>query len=779
MKTKHSFIHIGMLLTLMFAACGESDSPNVEHEKPTPNYPTTGTVTFNQSGGDATPQNPAVAKAGKPVSITLTQTSTYKDPDGSTYTCEPKATVNLTAKADIVKAKTLKELLNISQTDSHIDAKGSNPLTWQTRQTFSVGPQTVDFDLQHQVYTHVDSHGRNIEMPYLKLMPAQHGEANSEEQTRAANPHHVAVTGIKLTPLTPQTRGTYTTSQEYLVRVAFTVTVQSANEEANSQQTLSFVVEYVGVVETLNEYPDPTMAFDFYTSPTSGTANSQSPFEMRSADTPMLIEFPQVAQYSYFDLKQLQTQLVKREPKAYTRIEMEKDTLWVETKDELTTKKLGDIVNTTNGDAPTTHAGKQTMEIGGQTLNISWAYETYPNIEVEGNDVALPYLKLEAPQLLNVQVNEKPNITKAGKTYKVYEVVATMRQEIATVNAPQSQSQSVEYIVKYTAAQEVKLVSVEYRKGYKWFEPHDNIPLTIRYVIYRVRIYSTGEIITDEFWSGASTIERFDSISNFDGRSVVSIYKSSRPTVDFYYLGGGVLSDKILRKYHICYGKMAVPDLSQLNCNIHDLEYTISVPGEWADYIGYDAKFDPDNPVEDWYTRDIGRRSWVSLFYHNDDYMLRAYTTGIRFYDRFLYIDGRLIDFLDEKMTYDHQFKVDDITMPTGEPAKVFTNEFRSKYLGRDFYCATIDTVYQYSTPPEYTEYIPAKPSLVKHSSQSIPKSIATSTSTNSNSWTVRFGGIPGRKSPSTNWQDAINAVPRDFKGPINIVPGITEVKGQ
>lgn len=77
--------------------------------------PTTGDITVSKSGDMATPENPAKSEAGKPATITLSQKASYKDPDGSVYSCEPKATVTLTTKEPIVKAKSLAELTTIQQ----------------------------------------------------------------------------------------------------------------------------------------------------------------------------------------------------------------------------------------------------------------------------------------------------------------------------------------------------------------------------------------------------------------------------------------------------------------------------------------------------------------------------------------------------------------------------------------------------------------------------------------------------------------------------------------
>ena len=80
---KHYFRTLSFLaLTLFFMTACSDDS--------TPKIPTTGTMTISQSGSTATPQNPAKSSAGTPAAVTLSQKSSYNDPDGSVYTLNPK-----------------------------------------------------------------------------------------------------------------------------------------------------------------------------------------------------------------------------------------------------------------------------------------------------------------------------------------------------------------------------------------------------------------------------------------------------------------------------------------------------------------------------------------------------------------------------------------------------------------------------------------------------------------------------------------------------------------
>ena len=676
-----------------FSACG-GDDPEVI---PTPPNPTEkpGEVTFsignNGSGtitGTGTSSDPVVVEQGKTAELAIGQESRYTDPDGTVFNCKPKATIKLSLPEETLYVKDLKTLLTVKENSKVQSEKKEGEVTLkQTVQKFDVGGKEITFDLAHEIYTHLNSQKKNIEMPYIKVNPAQYGKASAD--TRSA----VAVTGIRLTPRVPQTRATVTDSATYDVNVSFNLDLESVNTKAADPQNLSFEVNFTSVVTTSNEVPDPSLSYAFSISQLEGTTSQTSPYVIDGGKT-LSIEWSQDAQYSYYSVAQKQMVEVKYAPKAHMTLSTTQDTLWIDSKDELAEQQIGDVNSNISGENPILNAYTQAIEFGEQQLNLAWNYETYPNIEVEGNDVALPYLKLEAPQLLNVQVNEKPDITKAGKTYKVYEVVATMRQEIATVNAPQSQSQSVEYIVKYTAAQEVKLVSVEYRKGYKWFEPHDKVRWSVKYVVYRDRTYSTGEVITDEFWSKESTVG-LDCRININGpKQANEIYVDN----DIYYLGGGIVSDTIHRS-RIYYIKTAVPNLNNLKTVETSKNEILNVKaGTWDKYRSDKAFFDPSSPQEGWYQAVVGTYSVYRLKYNTK--FIVTYDQSVNYYDRFLYLDNQLIDFLDYDIEHEYQFRNEDITMPTGEPAKVFTLECNATYLGMDFYSACVDTVYQYTTPP-------------------------------------------------------------------------------
>jgi len=485
-----------------------SCSSGGEGELPDPK--TLGDVSYNISHtggtGNGTASSPAVATAQTPAQIDLSQKSTYNDPDGSTYECEPRASVKLSAANAAIDANSIAELTTIKESSS-TTAEGTNPVTKHTVQTFTIGKQTITFDLQHEVYTHTDSHNRTVEMPYLRLSNAHHGAAQAKETRAAAtaateggssDSSPIAVTGIRLTPLS--TRGSVTTQQPYHVSVSFTVDVNSENTDDTQQQTLAFQVEYDATVETTTEFPDPATSFTYHAEATHGSKSTQSPWKMTQGMTEMTVEWDQQSTYTYFDVET--TQVVSHEPKATMSLHLT-DTVWVEQIDDITKVTATEPEISETGETPIVTAGKISFNIGGQVISVDWSYDAFKEVEIGDYYVAWPYLMLGTPEVVDVSVSEVAGAKVPNKDAKLYEVTARIKQHLETKNVPESEqiSQDVEYVVQYFAALEVKLVDVKYRKGYEWLAPHDNIMLCARYIVYRDRTYSTGETFTDTFYS--------------------------------------------------------------------------------------------------------------------------------------------------------------------------------------------------------------------------------------------------------------------------------------
>ena len=727
-KHRHFWLMSSVFFTVLgFLACGGSDdSDNDGPNPPTPAVENVGEVSFsitNVSGsGSGTASDPIVAQSGDTLSMAITQKSSYTDPDGKVFTCEPKAVVKIFTPGDTLYVKDLKTLLAVSeQSNKQSQSAGTNMKTIQRQQKFSVGGQEVTFDLSHDIYTFINSQNTSVEMPYVKLGAAKYGAAQtSEAETRGIA---AAVATIRLTPLTDFTRGgTITESTAYAVDVSFTIDIESVNTKSANPQTLSFDVNFVGVVETTTEIPDPTTDISYELSHKSGTTSTVSPYSVTIGE-PFSLEWQQTVTYQYYDVDDRAIMQVKYEPKAYVHIDAIKaDTIWVTDISELEkATKSKPVINST-GDNPIENTGSLAFTVAGRDVSLNWGYHSYNPLKVEGADVNLPYLALTAPQISNVKVVEVPNGVLVGKKGKLYNLTVTVNQNLETVNTSEAKSEPLQYVITFIAAiavEEPKLVAIKYRKGYQWFDPHDNIPLTYQYIVYRDSVFSDGSVHTSETRSANTTMEwgfDFSSSHLSYGQEVEQVvystdefinqvrvpvyYFAVQGEIDFEYRNG-----KATRK-------IAVPDISVVTAEENLAEPDVSYPYQWGYYPGYN----PSAPQMGWYWSDFHYQNYVKVCnnFAAGGGVLTLFDISSRWYNHIFYVEddlngGQLISFLgdesdiddvDFRPQFDFKLTEETTTMPTGEPAKVFKHTCVTTMLGRQFHYELVDSVYQYSEPP-------------------------------------------------------------------------------
>ena len=221
--------------------------------------------------------------------FTVSQTSTYTDTDGSKYTCTPKATVTLQACQDTLHVKDLQTLVTVNATpDAQRSTSGNNPVAHRTVQTFDVGGQVITFDMMYEIYSHVNSAGMTIEMPYIKLNDAKYGAAQTAEVANAAmatpmTMDNMTVCGIRLTPrhmTGPRRAKSVTTTHAYDVTVSFNMDIKTVNTKSPQSQTLSFEVTYAAEVESTTEVPDPTTLCSYQTEVKQGSQPSSWSFPL-------------------------------------------------------------------------------------------------------------------------------------------------------------------------------------------------------------------------------------------------------------------------------------------------------------------------------------------------------------------------------------------------------------------------------------------------------------------------------------------------------------------
>lgn len=201
------------------------------------------------------------------------------------------------------------------------------------------------------------------------------------------------------------------------------------------------------------------------------------------------------------------------------------------------------------------------------------------------------------------------------------------------------------------------------------------MPLATRYVVYRDKIYSNGETVTDTFTSGLCAA--MESSSTINNNSGYVIYDDG--------IGmQGIKADTVA---------VTNPEATEF----YDLreseseDFPFGEKLETYKLMGTGELFNPDNPKEGWYFKGISKIYQRGT--KNPEITRRDLYSGMRFYDRFLYIDGKIINFWDKVMTHNVEYSSESKTLEDGTPAKVFTLKHTAQYLGMDF-SITLHDVY-------------------------------------------------------------------------------------
>ena len=686
-----------VLILTLDSACSKDELE--EPKQPTDPKAEVSFIVNNDDGGSSDLSAPTVVETGDTLNMTISQKSSYTDTDGKVYSCEPKATISLHARLDTLYAKDLSTLTRVKQTPNPTtSSSGTNPVLHKIEQTFDVGGQEIAFDLGYEIYRYTTAGNSMIEMPYIKLNPAKLGVAEAASEGAPGTRTPVAVTAIKLTPIAMTRGGEIRDSTMYNVSVSFNLDMESMNTESDSKVPLSFEVEYVGVIENITTLPDATTGFSYQLNILGGTTSQASPFTVTKGEE-LSLAWVQSTNYTYFSVEELSGKTVDLDSKATVNLSVAQDTINLSSLDGFENIEEALPVEETSGENPIKHLTKQSFNIGSQTISLNWSYEALTDVDVAGETITLPYLQLEKAEVVGVSSTEIQNTNFTNESDKMYEVMVRFRQRLTGINTPENISQDIEYIVKYVAVFENKLISTTYEKDYKWYEAHDNLPPTTYYVLRRIRTYSSGEQIIDTFTNPIGWSVEYGFYINLRNRKDPEVYSAYQYNdgIRFVYHAG--LYNRQDDYYATFFHKTGVPNLEQVSWeNGTDFDgWDVRDLREYS-YIGNSSlQYNPSNPVEGWYIVGVTRKHSVTLTYGvpEPSTWILGYEIWINFYDRFLYLDGQVFDFSEYRMTYDFDFREESTTLSDGTPAKVFTHDLKAKYLERDFYIAIVDTVYQ------------------------------------------------------------------------------------
>lgn len=581
-------------------------------------------------------ETPGQVTVDGPLDMTIVQTSSYTDPDGTVYECSPKATISVVALKDTVFVTDISQLTAIGEVPApETDKGGDSPVTHTISQEFQVGGQTVDFDLAYEVYTYVNSRKQNVEMPYVKLSPADLGSADATD-TKGA----VKLSDITVRPLAPETRTiTVTDSTAYEVTVRFNLEAETANLAETSKQTVPFEVVYVGVVTETSTYPGAQYSYELK----DGEGNSLSGTDY-AVEPGASFQLNLIQNSSYTD----QNGAVTATPEAWTRISSP-STLSIESVDELAAR-AGDIVIETHSDAL---------------------------------DGLLPYYRLGEVTLTGDVVTEEVSRSEDGKT-QLYKATATYTQKAVPVNIEDGKELEFTYAVSYLGELSVKLLDIEYDQQVIWEDAHDNIYTNSQIVITRRAIYSDGTVEETKFYSTKNFVESVVGAGTKDTSGEIE------------YTSFGVI-DRNDSTYTI--KSTGVPDLEHLSYDtylgdslyVSLIAYT-GTPGNWSEYKHHETNelYNETVQTEGLYAKLFGYRS--NYYFNHNSKTLREYKIDLIYKDRFFCIDGKL--FTVDPLEHTHRWSVETIETPNRGTCRLHKLEADVTWLGRDFYYAVVDTVY-------------------------------------------------------------------------------------
>ena len=653
------------------------------------------------SGGDVIDE-PTTVTQGDTLNMVVSQKSSYTDPDGTVFTCEPKATIELFATVDTIYAKDIETLLKINENaDVTMDQSGSNPVLYTINQKFMIGEQEVVFDLGHEVYSYVNSLSNVIEMPYVKVNKAKLGSGNVSENgdgTRSSSPY-VTLRALSLT------RASITDSTMFEVSAKFNLELESVNTKNENKETLEFNVNYVGVVENVTELYGSVV----YTI-NDKNGEVKSPFVVNGSDS-LLLEIKEKSTFATPD-----TSVYAFEPMASISLKVKNDTAFVE-KSELLTA----LIETEepkvfeNGENPITNLYEKVFATSSQEFLFNTMYEVYT---AQSGD-EMPYLMIGEPKCIDIKITEqkKDDATRAIVYDTVYyDVKARFEIELKGVNVSDELVETLEFEVNYVggvinATHIVELVKTTYRKNQVFYEGYGTLWPRSQCEVYRDRHYSDGHVETDEFFGAPwfwieNNVYCFVSESFLDGDTIYDSVVAKDSTIVFSpnltLRYGDIINSIDIRYNHLkVYSSIQVPDIEFFQY-IEKESWQSSVDT----ILEYGAKykkeltnepFDFDNPIEGWYVDEFIKNCKRNLKYvkNGENINFRYFMIFARFYDRFFCIDDTIIGFEEYRPELIWTDGFEDFEgNETKGPGKIFKFEVKGLYLEQPVYVAIVDTLY-------------------------------------------------------------------------------------
>ena len=590
-------------------------------------------------------QTAYTVQGGEEVEIAIRQQARYLNGDQAVYSHEPVATLKLTSGKALVYAAHADAFRKYVEQEAQTAKEGNQPLTHTYRNTWKAGEQTFEWETAYQVFTAESGD----EMPYLKF-----GE-----------PKLVSVDVVEKT-----SRASVSDTIFYDVKAKFEVKVEGVNVDNAISETLSFDVSYDGGVVSTTELSGE---IDY-----TINGGSSSSFNVSAGEEASVV----LKQTSVYSLNG--QELYRYEPEAVISFKALNSEVYVESLDALKTLiESEDATKSSSGSNPKKYSYLKSLATNGQSFDFSASYEVY-NAE---NGEEMPYLKVGEPRLVSIDAVERMSRATVNDTV-FYDVKAVFEVDVEGVNVEKALAQTISFEVNYEGGVvsktegPVELVSTDYRKDLIYLEPVGNLIARTSCVVYRDRKYSDGSVQTDSIYGGPWMM--LESVVSIDTSYFTGSIEATFGTVN--------VDENNKSGVYIVSSSVEVPDLSYVTAT-NGGGMNVKSPGGYSTYWAETDRsaYNSANPVEGWYYTKVVNKCFADVNYVKDgvEEVLFACTVEASYYDRFLYVDGKLIDFAEFRPSWDDGvFTTSDVS-----GGKVYTLECKGSYAGQEVHLKTSVTV--------------------------------------------------------------------------------------
>lgn len=687
-----------------------------------------------------------ISSAGYEGDLELVQKSIYVDPDGTEYECSPKASVSVCVISDTLTVDNIADLVSADTLSTILSSEyDEDKMLYTVEQKILIGQQEILLTLQSEEPVLENSLGQNVRLPFLKLRKARLSGVEAVS-------HDAATKVIEITD-----------TLLFDVVVSYEIEAEICNIEESYIKKISGSATYLGLTEETSLYPGYQFLYSL-TDVSGNPLNHASSYSISPGED-FRLNISQNASYEDNRVKW------EEQIKAWTSIAVA-DTLEVRNSKEFIEMIAGSVSVQSGFETPVNELpyfelsepeliGEITVDSTDFYLDAAPATRSASGgipyskriFEMADEDIeGVPHMKSRA--VTKGPSEEKyPNVKDFVCPVRVYTARASYRQTATLQNDDEELSLEFCYDVDLAGKTQVEIVDVAYDANAEvgMFPTLIGDYLCNQTTVDRVRVYSTGEIVSDSFNSGKTmtfglSVVTISAKENFnvkgeewhDADSLdpkIPTYlevKSDEPYYHYivpedygtyyttgyrYYYWSEGLDWEQLRKTG--YGEVnfavGMPEKEhiEIHCGGVGLETDRGDDPQWSTYGRYETYihgdtreyYDPDKNVSGWYTGYLQsrrtfqtRRQRVSDEYGRDFQPAELYT-DLCVNEKILCIDDKIFAPKQKLGDSDWDYSVEDTVMPEYGSVKILRLNRDYDVYGYVFQFRLSCILYDYYSP--------------------------------------------------------------------------------